>query len=230
MNPPRCSLRAVRQQADGAILLQLDLPLATLPRPGQYLLVDGEPADSVLPRTLFRAGTYAQGWLQLLGDLPRGWMPGSPVGVRGPLGHGFTLPPGLTRLALVAAGKTAARLLPLLELCPQADVALFSDAPLPELPAVVEAYPLVEFSAALSWAEFAALDLPLTAILDWRTRLGLAPEADIPCPAQALLVTPMPCGGLADCGVCALPARRGYKLTCKDGPVFDWGDLAPNGM
>ena len=230
MDSYRCSLRSVRQDAGGAILLQLDLPLAALPRPGQYLLVDGDPADSVLPRTLFRAGRYAQGGLQLLGSPPRGWMPGYPLGVRGPLGRGFTLPSGVTRLALVAAGETAARLLPLLGLCPQADFALFGDAPLSELPAAVEAYPLSEFPAALSWAEFVALDLPRETLLDWRTQLGLTPEMDIPSPAQALVATPMPCGGLADCGVCALPARRGYKLACKHGPVFDWGDLAPHGM
>jgi NAD(P)H-flavin reductase len=35
----------------------------------------------------------------------------------------------------------------------------------------------------------------------------------------------MPCSGLADCGVCAVPARRGYKLACKDGPVFDLDEL-----
>jgi hypothetical protein len=35
----------------------------------------------------------------------------------------------------------------------------------------------------------------------------------------------MPCGGLAECGVCALPAHRGWKLLCKDGPVLELGEL-----
>ncbi len=152
------------------------------------------------------------------------------MGVRGPLGRGFTLPAGLTRLALVAAGETATRLLPLLELCPQADFALFSDAPLPELPVAVEAYPLAEFSAALSWAGFVALDLPLSSLSGWRARLGLAPDVNLPCPAQVLVTAPMPCGGLADCGVCAVPASRGYKLACKDGPVFAWNGFSLNGL
>jgi NAD(P)H-flavin reductase len=40
-----------------------------------------------------------------------------------------------------------------------------------------------------------------------------------------LVVAPMPCGGLAECGVCAVTTRRGWKLACKDGPVFDLGEL-----
>jgi NAD(P)H-flavin reductase len=47
----------------------------------------------------------------------------------------------------------------------------------------------------------------------------------IPCPAQALFYSPMPCGGAADCGVCALRTRHGVKLVCKDGPVFNLEEL-----
>ena len=43
--------------------------------------------------------------------------------------------------------------------------------------------------------------------------------------AQALIVTPMPCGGIAECGVCAVTVRRGWKMACKDGPVFDLKEL-----
>jgi NAD(P)H-flavin reductase len=36
-----------------------------------------------------------------------------------------------------------------------------------------------------------------------------------------LILAPMPCAGLAECGACAVPARSGWKLACLDGPVFD---------
>jgi len=36
---------------------------------------------------------------------------------------------------------------------------------------------------------------------------------------------PMPCGGLGDCGLCAVDLKRGWKLACKDGPVFDLNEL-----
>jgi dihydroorotate dehydrogenase electron transfer subunit len=38
-------------------------------------------------------------------------------------------------------------------------------------------------------------------------------------------MTEMPCGGLGDCGVCALTSGRAWKLACQDGPVFDIHEL-----
>jgi len=33
----------------------------------------------------------------------------------------------------------------------------------------------------------------------------------------------MPCGGLADCGICAVEGKgRKQLLVCVDGPVFPW--------
>ena len=107
-----------------------------------------------------------------------------------------------------------------------AEVALFSDLPLPALPAAVEALPLKALTESLAWADFMALDLHLADLGKLRTRLGLGMHERLPCPAQALLITPMPCGGVGDCGVCAVPAARGkWELVCKDGPVFDLNKL-----
>jgi hypothetical protein len=37
----------------------------------------------------------------------------------------------------------------------------------------------------------------------------------------------MPCAGLAECGVCAVPAAdKGYLLACEDGPVFEIETIA----
>lgn len=43
--------------------------------------------------------------------------------------------------------------------------------------------------------------------------------------AQVLVRAPMPCGALAECGVCALTLRHKWKMICKDGPVFDIEEL-----
>ena len=63
----------------------------------------------------------------------------------------------------------------------------------------------------------------------WR-RLWLAlaeaeKELGLAIPAQALVLGPMPCGGLADCGVCAVTTRSDWKLACKEGPVFDLEEI-----
>jgi hypothetical protein len=43
--------------------------------------------------------------------------------------------------------------------------------------------------------------------------------------AQVLIRTSMPCGGIAECGVCAVPLKSKWKMACKDGPVFEWQAL-----
>jgi hypothetical protein len=55
----------------------------------------------------------------------------------------------------------------------------------------------------------------------------LYPKRMMPCPAQALVLMPMPCGALGSCGVCALTDSKGQiMLACEDGPVFEWDRLA----
>ena len=42
---------------------------------------------------------------------------------------------------------------------------------------------------------------------------------------QVLIRAPMPCGALAECGICALTIHHEWKMICKDGPVFAMGEL-----
>jgi hypothetical protein len=135
-------------------------------------------------------------------------------------------------LALVAAGDSIARLLPLATGSSSSiAVALFTDAPLPTLPSSLEAYPLGDLPESIGWADFLAIDMSLHDLPDLPARMGIFHGGVPPCPGQALVQAPMPCAGLGDCGVCALETRhtrragRSWKLACKDGPVFDLTEL-----
>jgi hypothetical protein len=205
-------------EADGRHAPRITCPPKAIPAAGQYLLAHS-PAD---PDALLGAVLIPR---QILGDgfvaappAPPGWSLGAPLKVRGPLGRGFRLPARLSRLALAAFGDTAARLLPLLSAADS--VALFTDLPAPQLPTHVEIQPLASLPDALSWADFVAADTPLERLAD------LASLTLTARPVQALIATPMPCGGLGECGVCAVKARRGWRLACKDGPVFALNELA----
>jgi dihydroorotate dehydrogenase electron transfer subunit len=126
---------------------------------------------------------------------------------------------------------TAARLLPLAQKAAQqgADIAWFTDVPLPVLPAAYELNPLKALPDSVGWADFLALDLPLALLPKLRELLGQTEEPagyNLACPGQALIYTSMPCGGVAECGVCAVPMRHGWKLACQDGPVFALNRLA----
>jgi len=133
-------------------------------------------------------------------------MAGMRLALRGPLGHGFHLPTGPRRVALAALNDSAGPLLPLVEVLPL-DL-------LPEAP---------------GWAHYLALDAPLRLLPGLPRLLGLERPGNLGCPAEVLARADMPCGGLAACGVCAVEARKGWKLACKDGPVFDWEELKFNG-
>jgi dihydroorotate dehydrogenase electron transfer subunit len=181
---------------------------------------------SVLPVNLFTSEVLDDGFLASP-PVPFNWVPGKQLRLRGPLGRGFSIPEGVRRIALVAMGNTAARLRPVVNLSIRRDiaVAMFTDQALASLPALVEVNPLSALTDALAWADYLIVDVLLEQLSHLRAALGLSGDALPPCPGQALVLAPMPCAGLADCGVCALPAQRGWKLLCKEGPVVDLNGL-----
>ena len=221
-----------------SVSLKIDCLPDLIPDPGAYLLAHREgESHAPLAVPLFRGGMpdseETNPVLQSTANLPSTWGPGAVLSLRGPLGHGFAPPDEIDHLALATLGEGLERLLPLSrpELDSGADVAIFTPEPLPAefltfLPPAIEVHPLTALPESFAWADFLALELPRQVLPDLRSILGLPPHMQIPCPAQALITTPMPCGGMGDCGACAVPARRGYKLACKDGPVFDLNQLS----
>jgi dihydroorotate dehydrogenase electron transfer subunit len=219
-------------------------PQNLIPEPGQYLLAhDSSPArrgpgraDSPLPAPIFNAGSFPGGFL-LAPPIPQTWQPGISLSLRGPLGRGFSLPPSARRVALVSLGETAARLKPLLTsaLEQNAALVLVSDLDVSDLPLEVEVQPVSALAEVARWADYLAIDMDRESLPGLREMLGLSRQARATFArpglagwageAQALVLTPMPCGGLAECGVCAVTTRRGWKMACKDGPVFDLKEL-----
>ena len=201
-------------------------PPGAIPAPGQYLKAHA-PAEAgeALPTMLFAAESSAQGF-RAVPPVPVEWLPGTALSLLGPLGNGFRLEWNVRRLAL-AALEDVARLTLLISQALERgmDLTLFADMLVPPLPASVEVSPLSALPETLAWADFLALDIPLENLSGLRSILGLKPEQHLPCPAQALIFTGMPCAGLADCGACAVQSRRGWKLACQDGPVFDLNEL-----
>ena len=196
------------------------------PAPGQYLLAHDPASDSPLAVPVFSAGPVPGGFL-VAPPIPPSWQPGVSLSLRGPLGRGFSLPTTARCVALVALGETVARLNPLLTVALEqgASVVLVSDLVLTDLPPEVEIQPVAALRSIVEWADYMALDLPRESLPGLRERLGLREQTRVRYEAQALVLAPMPCGGIAECGVCAVTAHRGWKMACKDGPVFNLYDL-----
>jgi len=228
-------IKVIQLDENGDRAARIDCADSLYPGPGRFILATlaGE-VDSILGWPLFPVGLpggMADFHAPLLGPLPATWSPGTQLHLRGPLGHGFHLPRDIRRLALAAFGDSPARLLPLISLAIEsgADVAIFTRDPVltnTALPPAVEIHPLSALSEVLPWANFLAMDLPLETLTELRRILNLDPYEGMPCNAEALVWTPMPCMSLAECGACAVPVRKAkYKLACKDGPVFSLSEL-----
>jgi Iron-sulfur cluster binding domain of dihydroorotate dehydrogenase B len=220
-------IKEIRLDAEGRTAAWIACPQGAIPAPGQYVRAHNiEDRDAALGTWLFPGEINMVGFLALP-PIPASWNLGIQLDLWRPLGTGFKLPWHMQRMALAALGDTAARLLPLIDTAMKLDcsVALFTDVPMLQLPSSVEVYPLASLPEALDWPQFLALDVPAECLPALRTVLGLRPGQNLSSLVQALVYADMPCSGLADCGVCAVSARRGWKLVCKDGPVFDLNQL-----
>lgn len=191
-----------------------------IPAPGQYLLAHADQdIDAPLATPLFSAG-LCPGGFTLANPLPAHWQPGTPLNVRGPFGKGFQIPITARFIVLASFGKSAARLMALTEhaLTQNAAIALLTNNPPEGIPAAIEISPIATLSEATRWADYLAVDIP-RALLP--TLLQAISRAAYHGDGQILVDAPMPCGGMGECGTCAIHLRKGFKLTCKDGPVFD---------
>lgn len=208
---------------DGCLYARLSCPEFLIPAPGQYLLA-GHSSDSLLPVPIFYTDSAPQGFI---GPAPETWEPGDMLALRGPLGRGFSLPASARRVGLVACDGSPARLRGLVQpaLRQGASVVVLCDTEADHLPDEVEVQPLAALGDILGWADFVALDVERDNLKELLERLGKPNLFRAVSEAQILIRTPIPCGGIADCGVCAVTTRSDWKLACKDGPVFFLSEL-----
>jgi NAD(P)H-flavin reductase len=194
-----------------------------VPSPGRYVMAHAPATGALLATALFMGASCPGGFIAGP-PIPMDWRPGSELNLRGPLGHGFKLPAHSQRVALVAvADVDPSRLLPVAEraLRQNAAVTLVCDDAADQLPLHVEVQPRSALLEVVSWCDYAAFDVTREALDELAGKLTQLKGSALPASLQVLIRAPMPCGGLADCGVCTARTARGQVLPCADGPVFD---------
>lgn len=199
-----------------------------VPAPGQYLLAHAPASDAPLAVPIFLSEATPDGF-HIAPPLPTMWIPGTRLNLRGPLGHGFSLPASAQRVALVAFDDSPARLRGLIPLAFKqgASVTLLCRSVPDDLPEEVEVQPLRALAEISRWADYIAFDAARETVPELVEMFGrknqpqVRADRSVAFGAQVLVRVPMPCGGLADCGVCALMVGRDWLMVCKDGPVFD---------
>jgi len=206
--------------------IRVSCPANLIPTPGQYLLAS-DRSEAPLPVPLFYTDSAPQGFIAAASGAAS-WSPGLTLHLRGPLGRGFSLSPAARKIGLVAFDDSPARLRGLIRQALEQDAAvvLVGNSSSDHLPDDVEVQPLSVLSDILEWADFVAFDIARENLHQLKERLGKQNRLTAGIDAQVFVRTPVPCGGIAECGVCAVTLTSEWKLACKDGPVFDWRELA----
>ena len=211
---------------DGQRLVRIACQANLIPTAGQYLLAGDASLSlsqcSPLPVPLFYTDSASEGFVASP-PIPQSWMPGMSLSLRGPLGRGFVIPVSVRKVALVAYDDSPIRLRGLIQpaLKQGAAVVLVSDFAIDHLSDEVEVQPLSTLAEIVAWADYAAFDVARANLIQLREKLGILNQLSAVYEAQVLIRTSMPCGGVAECGVCAVSLKSGWQLACKDGPVFD---------
>ena len=206
--------------------IRIICPPELIPAPGQYILAHASGSDSPLAVPVFFSDSAPNGF-RSAPMMSSSWNPGTRLNLRGPLGRGFSIPSFARKVALIAFDESPARLrgLILIALKLDAEVVLVSDSALDDIPEVVEVQPLQAMTDIYQWADYAAFDVARENLNQLKEKFGRMNQAKSPREAQVLVRAPMPCGALAECGVCALTIRHEWKMICKDGPVFEMKEL-----
>ena len=205
---------------------RITCPPDLIPAPGQYVLAHARGSDKPLAVPVFFSDSAPNGF-RSAPYLPLSWTPGMQLDLRGPLGHGFSLPAFARKVALIAFDESPARLRGLIHIAlkQDAEVVLVSDSVADHLPEAVEVQPVQAMNDIYQWADYAAFDVERENLNQLGEMLGKGNQAKGPREAQVLVRAPMPCGALAECGICALTISHEWKMICKDGPVFELNTL-----
>jgi Iron-sulfur cluster binding domain of dihydroorotate dehydrogenase B len=206
--------------------IRIDCPPELIPAPGQYLLAHARGSDSPLAVPVFFSDAAPNGF-RCAPILDSSWLPGTQLDLRGPLGHGFAIPSFARKVALIAFDDSFERMRGLIPMAlkQEAEVVLVCKDVVEDMSEAVEVQPLQALIDIYHWADFAAIDVARENLNQLREMLGKTEQAKVPREAQVLVRAPMPCGALAECGVCALAIKHDWKMICKEGPVFEMNSI-----
>lgn len=210
---------------DGCLYVQVACPENLIPAPGQYLLAS-DASDSPLPVPIFYTDIAPESFIASMSANVK-WKPGDILFLRGPLGRGFAVPLSTRKIGLIAFDDSSVRLRGLIQpaLKRGASVVLLCASSVDHLPDEVEVQPLSALDDVLKWADYIAVDVTRENLPELKERLRGNTQLSAWHEAQVLVHTQMPCGAVAECGVCAVITKSSWKLACKDGPVFDLKEL-----
>jgi NAD(P)H-flavin reductase len=217
------------EQMNDEVCIRIKAQPFMQPIAGQFFQAFAVDSEDLLPILLYPCQVSASEVL-LGGEVPKSWMPGTDLHLHGPHGNGFHLPPLTRRVAITTLDYSSPnRLLPLVDtaLANCTEVTLFTNLTLSNLAPEIEVLPLEELNQVTNWADYLAVVLKPGQVSAFRNGLQRNTDRKTPFTAEIMVEVPIICDKSSACGVCAVYTSHGWRLACKDGPVFALDDLIP---
>ncbi len=223
MKTVQSSLTGIYQNGLAACL-EFDHSLQPILQPGQFLMA--RSVNDILPVPLFPCGIQGVQYTSPLSG-NRHWNVGDKFSISLPHGRGFDVSGRSRRLLMISTTSTPLRLFPVAAGVIQngGEAALYTMNLPDQVPLEMELLSLEQLTDAVSWADCIIGDASLDQMVNWRNEL-LGGRSSTAYPNTQLLIdTPLVCAGKAECGVCAIKTKHGWKKACTDGPVFNLSEL-----
>jgi NAD(P)H-flavin reductase len=191
---------------------------------GQFMMARG--SEDILPVPVYLIDEK-NGMFTSMSSAGSHWKVGEKLSLNGPHGKGFKIPSVSRRLLLISSTSTPLRLIPSAAklIAEGGEVAMLAEFIPEHIPTEVELLSKDQLGDALAWADCIIGDVRqknLFRLTGLFSGINISPTGR---GIQILVDTPLVCAGTAECGVCSVKTKHGWKHACSDGPVFLLDDL-----
>ena len=200
-------------------------------QPGQYFNAESAAdKQNLIPLTLFPLNFIPENskttHIDFISYEDIDWQPGQEFLLRGPLGKTWYPEPFSKRLAMLNLSPNLRFIEPLIRHCLQQkmELSLLTNHPATSLPPSVEVLPLSELPEMRGWADEILMDISRIDFPNLESLCGVGIDS-LPRNTSVLVLDHFPCGGKADCGICAFSGGKQTIYPCKEGPVLKLRDL-----
>ncbi|PKO13141.1 MAG: hypothetical protein CVU39_20400 [Chloroflexi bacterium HGW-Chloroflexi-10] len=197
-------------------------PEVTQAKPGQMIYAWQTELDIRVTPLMFVDTINGENWFG--GHLPSSWQIGRKFHVRGPVGNGFSKLDRFQNVMLIGTSLYSPCLTAIIRdgLVSGKNFSYLGKGNF-VFPPQVEVIQDNELLNNLDWADCFMLEIVGEEFnLAWPYVEKIIKTKKL---AEVMIVNPILCMGDAECFVCAVKTQKGFKRSCKDGPIFNLYEL-----
>jgi NAD(P)H-flavin reductase len=194
--------------------------------PGQIIFIyQPEIDDHIVPLACVKD---VDNQLWYTSDKPLKWQLGKKLYVRGPIGNGFNPIGSEGKILFIIPGEPIGSLQSLIvdAIQSQKNVAIMCTDFEWQIHPEVEIISFEDYEYAINWADYIYIECAKNELTTISEIISLIKKHCIP--AEIFIFAPVLCGGNADCMVCTVHKKSGYRQICKEGPVISVEELELN--